>query len=128
MSNTSRLSLQSPKEINNRTNSVSSTAETPVVNPAQGTTNTYKNRAPSIEIPKWNDFHNYNEVPTMDYSPIYAKNTPNYHSRKGTPQNLKTQTPIRIGCHDEVVKKKNSPKGLIQKVFEFLFGSDDEYN
>jgi hypothetical protein len=128
MSNTDQISLQNPDEISNRSNSVSSSADTPVVNPASGTKNTYKNRAQSIDIPKWNNFQDYNnEVPTMDYSPMYVKNSPNIYSRKGTPQNLTSQTPIRIGRHNDI-SKKNTPKGLIIKICEFLFGSDDEYD
>jgi len=129
MSDTVQISLQNPERISNRSNSVSSSADTPVVNPASGTKNTYKNRAQSIDIPKWNNFHDYNnEVPTMDCSPMYGKNSPNIHSRKGTPQNLTTQTPIRIGRHNNIAKKENNPKSIMTKICEFLFGSDDEYD
>ena len=127
MSNTDQISLQNPEEISNRSNSVSSSADTPVVNPSSINKEIYRKRTQSIEIPKWNDFQEYNnEVPTMDYSPMYAKNSPNIHSRKGTPQNLTSQTPIRIGRHNDIAKK-NTPKSLIIKICEFLFGSDDEY-
>lgn len=89
------LSLQKPDELNNKVSSFSSVAETPVLNPNPIRTEDTavglrknKNIHLSVEIPRWRNFYDTNnEIPTMDASPMYAINSPDFRTRKNYTQN-----------------------------------------
>jgi hypothetical protein len=119
--NNDKLNLQHPDTITNNDNSFSSVTETPVLNPnpirTEDTTVHIsitssnvghepppindlcekKNINLNIEIPHWSSFTDTNnEIPTMDYSPMYATDSPEIRSRK----NYTQRNPICFGKHN----------------------------
>ena len=83
-----------------------------------------RNRTQSIDIPQWNKFADTNnEIPTMDYSPIYDNRT--HVVRKKSPnktQQIQTQEPIRIGYHN----KLHESKGLLAQIYDWCVGNNTE--
>lgn len=112
MNNVKDLSLQDPEELDNRKESISSEADTPVVNPSMNR----KSPSMKITIPSWNDFTEENkEVPTIDYSPIYA-DTPMLCSRRSSPYKK-----YNMSETEETIEEKR-PKSCIEKICEWLVG------
>jgi hypothetical protein len=102
--NTDKLKLQHPDTITNTVISVSVDTANPAVNHNPIRTedtmvpSNIINRNISLEIPKWNTFNDANNsIPTMDASPIYAKNSPDCRTRKKYTQ----RNPIVSRTHDE---------------------------
>ena len=93
-------------------------------NPDNLKTKIVRNRTQSIDIPQWNNFADTNnEIPTMDYSPIYDNRT--HEVRKKSPnktQQIQTQEPIRIGNQNNL----NETNGIISKIYDWLFGNTTE--
>jgi hypothetical protein len=132
MNNKDHLSLQNPDFMNNRQDSVSSVDETPNLNPnkIRPENTVIRTRKYSIEIPKWDTFDDTNnEIPTMDYSPMYATNSPESRSSKISPlkteQQLQSQKPIRISKHEKINDTVSGGKpegGLVRNIYNFFFG------
>ncbi len=135
MNNKDHLSLQNPDYMNSRPDSVSSVDETPNLNPnkVRPEDTMVKTRKYSIEIPKWDTFDDTNnEIPTMDFSPMYTTNSPVPHSRKVSPnkneQQIQSQKPIRIGKQNinDTVSEDKIEKGFVRNICERLFGRNVE--
>ena len=133
MNNKDHLSLQNPDYMNSRQDSVSSVDETPNLNPnkVRPEDTMVKTRKYSIEIPKWDTFDDTNnEIPTMDFSPMYTTNSPVPHSRKVSPnkneQQIQSQKPIRIGKQNinDTVSGGKIEKGFVRNICERLFGGN----
>ena len=130
MNNKDHLSLQNPDYMNSRQDSVSSVDETPNLNPnkVRPEDTMVKTRKYSIEIPKWDTFDDTNnEIPTMDFSPMYTTNSPETRSRKVSPnkneQQIQSQNPIRIGKQNinDTVSEDKIKKGFVRNICERLF-------
>ena len=123
--NNDKLKLQNPDTITNTVNSFSSVAETPVLNPNPIRTedtmvpSNIINRNISLEIPKWNTFNDANNsIPTMDASPIYAKNSPDYRNRKKYTQ----RDPINSRTHNiDEESYYNSNSNFLIRCCEYIF-------
>ena len=133
MNHTDSLSLQNPDYMNSRQDSVSSVDETPNLNPnkIRPEDTMVRTRKYSIEIPKWDTFDDTNnEIPTMDFSPMYTTNSPETRSRKVSPnkneQPIQSQKPIRIGKQNinDTVSEDKIERGFVKKMCEYLFGGN----
>ena len=97
--NNGKLSLQNPDNLKNKI---------------------VRSRTDSIDIPRWDNFQETNnEVPTMDYSPIYDESSPEV--RKNSPnkkQQIQMQEPIRIGNQNNL----HENKGLLAQIYEWCVG------
>ena len=98
--NNGKLSLQNPDNLKNKI---------------------ARSRTDSIDIPRWDNFQETNnEIPSMDYSPIYDESSPEAQMRKKPPQKniqLQTQSPIRVG-------NLNENNGIFSKIYDWWFGTD----
>ena len=101
--NNDKLSLQNPDNLKNKI---------------------VRSRTQSIDIPRWNNFADTNnEIPTMDYSPIYDNRT--HEVRKPSPnkkQQIQMQEPIRIGNQN----KLHENKGLLAQIYDWCVGNNTE--
>ena len=101
--NTDKLSLHNPDNLKNKI---------------------VRSRTQSIDIPRWDNFQETNnEIPTMDYSPIYDESIPQV--RKPSPnkkQQIQTQEPIRIGYHN----KLHESKGLLAQIYDWCVGNNTD--
>jgi hypothetical protein len=97
--NNGKLSLQNPDNLKNKI---------------------VRSRTDSIDIPRWDNFQETNnEVPTMDYSPIYDESSPEV--RKNSPnkqQQIQMQEPIRIGNQNNL----HENKGLLAQIYDWCVG------
>jgi hypothetical protein len=128
--NNNKLKLQHPDSITNNDNYFSSVTETPVLNPNHIRTDDNRatskiiNRNISLEIPKWNTFNDANNsIPTMDASPIYAKNSPDYRNRKK--KKYTQRDPINYRTRIETNHNNNgdeySNRSFLIRCCEYLF-------
>ena len=97
--NNGKLSLQNPDNLKNKI---------------------VRSRTDSIDIPRWDNFQETNnEIPTMDFSPIYDESSPDV--RKPSPnkkQLIQMQEPIRIGNQN----KLHENKGLLAQIYDWCVG------
>ena len=94
-----KLSLRPPD--NGSCSSITNTPpNTPVLSKIQ-------RRNLSIEIPRWNTFTDNNEIPTMDFSPMYAKHSPNNGEQQLNPVIFRKHNNNNNNPQDEINTKNN---------------------
>ena len=117
--NNNKFKLQNPDDMNNKCDPT----WRPIVTPPKK--KIVKNRVHSLEIPQWDKFLEINnEIPTMDFSPIYDYSISEQNSPQKSPQKnlqLQTQSPIRIGNNNV-----NENKGIILQICDWWFGNETE--